>query len=135
MLAAVLWACVALIKAWPTLRELQIKGDASMRSELMKRIGELEARVKELEKLVGQKDASHAAREQFLRHELANETSSLDAALSMLKISPDKIESIIEEVSAMREAGRARIALEKGAAAGAIIAAAGGDLAPGAPGE
>lgn len=126
--AAVLLAAVQLIKAWPTLRELQIKGDASMRSDLLGRIKELEERVKDLEKLVSQKDLAHAAREQFLRHELANEAAALDAALAMLRINPDRVGEIIEQVAAMREAGRQRIALEKGAAAGAAVAATGGGL-------
>jgi hypothetical protein len=126
-----LWAIVALIKVWPMLRELQIKGDASMRAELMARIATLEGRVKELEKLVSQKDANHAAREQFLRHELANESMALDAALVMLKISPDRIEQVIDQVTEMREAGRQRISMEKGAAAGAVIAASGGELSAG----
>jgi len=130
-LAVLLWGTVALIKAWPILRELQIKGDASMRSDLMGRVRELEERVKELEKLVSLKEANHAAREQFMRHQLANEEAALDAALAMLKISPESIDSIITEVTAMREAGRQRIALEKGAAAGAMVARAGGELPQG----
>lgn len=127
-LAALLLAIVAAIKVWPRLRQLQNEGDASLRADLMKRVGELEGRVEYLEKLLSQKEAHHAAREQFLRHELANETNTLDAALSMLKINPERIEAIIEEVMAMREAGRQRIALEKGAAAGAAVMAAGGPI-------
>lgn len=127
-LSAVLLAVVAAIKVWPQIKQMQIAGDASMRSELMGRIKDLEGRVKELEKLVSQKDAEHAMREGFLRHELANEASVLDAALAMLKVNPDRVIDIIEEVVTMREAGRQRIALEKGAAAGAKVAAAGGDV-------
>jgi len=127
-LAALLLAVVAAIKVWPRLKQLQMEGDASMRTELMERIRTLEARVAFLEKMNSQKDASHAAREQFLRHALANEEAALDSALSMLRVSPDRIEAIIEEVTSMREAGRQRISLEKGAAAGAVVAATGGEL-------
>lgn len=124
-LAALLAAAVAAIRVWPQLRQMQITGDASMRGEFLGRIRELEDRIKELEKLVNKKDATHAAREQFLRHEMANESAALDAALAMLKINPDRVSEIVEQVVKMRDAGRQRIALEKGAAAGAAIHTAG----------
>lgn len=127
-LSALLMAVVAAIRVWPRLRELQNQGDASLRGDLMKRVGELEGRVEYLEKLLSTKEAEHALREQLLRHSLANEESALDAALSMMKINPDRIAEIIEEVKAMREAGRQRIAIEKGAAAGAAVAVSGGQV-------
>src|SRR5688500_3737244 len=103
-ISALLLAIVAVIKVWPQLRQMQIAGDATMRAELLGRIHALETRVADLEKLISQKDINHATREQFLRHALANEESALDAALSMLRVSPDRITEIINEVTAIREA-------------------------------
>ena len=126
--AALLLALVAFIKAWPALRQLQIEGDASLRTTLMTRVSELEARVRELEKLISQKEASHAAKEQFLRHQFANESATLDAFILLAESNPDRIFEHIPRIKEMREAGRQRVAIEKGAAAGAAIAATGGEL-------
>lgn len=123
--AALMMAVVAAIKVWPQIKQLQIEGDASLRKQLMERVAQLEGRVKELEKTQGQRDAEHAAESQVLRHQLANEEAALDAFILLAEASPDRILEQIPKIKAMRESGRQRIALEKGAIAGAKVAAQG----------
>lgn len=98
-----------------------------MQTRLMARVSELEARVKELEKALGYKEAKHAADSQILRHELANESASFEALALLAKTNPDRIAELLPEVMEMRERGKQRIALEKGAIAGASISAAGAE--------
>jgi hypothetical protein len=125
--SALLLAVVTAIKAWPRLRELQIEGDASLRTSLLARVSELEARVKDLEKLLGLREAKHAAESQVLRHRLANEEAALDACILLAEANPDRIIELLPKIKEMREAGRQRIALEKGAIAGAQVASQGGE--------
>lgn len=121
-LSALLIAVVAALKAWPRLQQLRNEGDASLRKDLMSRVSELEARVKDLEKLLGQSEAHRAAESQVLRHQLANESGALDAFILLAEVSPDRILEQIPKIKEMRERGRQRIALEKGAMAGAQAA-------------
>ncbi len=119
-------AVVTAIKAWPQLQQIWNEGSASLRQDLMKRVTELEARVKELEILLAREQAQHAGESQILRHQFANEAAALDAFILLAEANPDRVVEQIPKIKEMREIGRQRIALEKGAMAGAKVAAATG---------
>jgi hypothetical protein len=123
--AAGIWVLVALavitaIKGWPKLREIQTGADGSLRTDLMARIGRLEADLQKVSEEQAQERARHAAEIQVLRHRLNNETASLDALLLMLKLDPDKVMESVDAITEMRARKAQQIALEQGAIAGKV---------------
>jgi hypothetical protein len=116
-----LLSIVAFIKVWPSIKQLQLGSDAAVRADLQGRVNELETRIAHLEKLLARQQQEHSAIEQTLRHDLANETSTLDAFILIAKTNPDKILELLPEIESMRQRKKDRIALEKGALAAASI--------------
>ena len=126
---AAVGACIAtLIKAWSVLRKVELDAagsrrvvehgaESQMRAELLERIAALEARITHLEGVVAKKDGEI----QVLRHDLANESASLDAFILLAESDPGKVLSALPKVKEMRQAKKMRIAAEKGAMAGAAM--------------
>jgi peptidoglycan hydrolase CwlO-like protein len=114
-------ALAALIKAWPSLRKMNIEADGSLRSDLMARIGTLEKQISTLEAKMGEDQERHAAEMQIMRHRLNNETAALDALLLLLEAAPEKVAENITRIKEMRHARAQVAALESGAMAGAAI--------------
>jgi hypothetical protein len=111
-------ALAALIKAWPSLRKMNIEADGSL---LMARIGTLEKQISTLEAKMGEDQERHAAEMQIMRHRLNNETAALDALLLLLEAAPEKVAENITRIKEMRHARAQVAALESGAMAGAAI--------------
>ncbi len=124
--AAGIWVLVGIavitaIKGWPKLKELQLASDGSLRGDLMGRIASLETRISDLEKMLANEQAKHAGEIQVLRHQLTNETSSLDALLTLLEVNPEKVVQSVTLIKEQRSRNKAAISLEKGAMAGAFM--------------
>lgn len=116
-------ACLGvLVKAWAVLRKVELDAGGSMRGDLMRRIGELEGRITYLETLLARENAEHTAAMQVLRHDLANESASLDAFILLAEANPDKVIELLPKIKEMRERRKMRLAAEKGAMAGALMA-------------
>lgn len=119
-------ALVALIKSWPELRRIKSEGDATLVAKLMARVDALELQVSTLQKELKAEQDRHDAEMQVARHQSNNDRQVLDMMLYFLKANvekfasdPDALRAHITEIEAMREQGRNRIAIEKGAMAGA----------------
>src|SRR5579859_2162614 len=124
-LFAVLGAiAVALIKGWPIWKKVGLDADGSLRTDLLKRIAELETHVATLENNISAERDRHAAEMSIIRHRLNNETASLDALLLLLEVAPEKLTENIALIKEMRANRANAVALEQGAAS---AAAAGGN--------
>lgn len=117
---------VAIVKTRPALKKI---GNEREQMILAARGEDMEAmrdRIEKLEARAEQKDAEHEAEIRVMRHRLNNVTSCLDALLLLLKTSPDKAAEHVGLITEMRERQMAAEAAEKGAIAGARVAAATG---------
>ncbi len=124
-------AIATLIKAWSVLRKVELDaagerfkvksdGDNVMLTQALARIASLEARITDLEKNLGREQAQRGV----LEHQLAQESHSLDMLLMLARNDPDRIVELLPQIEEARDKGRQRIALEKGAMAGAQIGGA-----------
>lgn len=118
-------ALVTLAKAWPVLRKVQADSDASLRSDLLQRVDELESEVRALRQAFDRERDRHAMVEADLRHDLNNETASFDAFLLLAEANPEKVLEQIPRIKEMRSAHRDRVAVKRGYREGAKMA--GGD--------
>ncbi len=117
-------ACLAmLLKAWSVLRKVELDGGGAMRGDLMARIGHLETRIADLEKLLSQEQARHAAEMEDVRHELSNETASLDAFILLAEANPARVLEQLPKIKEMRARHKERVAMRRGIREGAVIAA------------
>lgn len=112
-------ALVSLIRAWPALRKLTLESDGALRGDLIARINSLETRIADLEKLLALEQQRHAAELEDVRHELNNETASLDAFILLAEANPDRVIEQLPKIKEMRARHRERVALRRGAKAGA----------------
>lgn len=117
--AALLLAIVAFIRVLPQLRQTQMEGDNSLRSDLLGRIEYLEEEVKSLRKAMHRKEVQHAAEIADLQHDLNSEMMSLDAFILLAEDSPEKVLEHIPKIKELRQQHRARVALKRGAREGA----------------
>lgn len=124
-LGAVAVGIAALIKAYSVLRKVELDAGGSMRGDLLARITLLESRIGDLESQLNREQARHAGEIQVLRHELGNESASLDAFILLAEANPDKVLQALPRIKEMRERRKIRIATEKGAMAGANMAGTG----------
>lgn len=134
-LAATPWAIItvaliAFIRSRPELLRIKSEGDATLVAKLMARVDALEKQVSDLQKELREKEDRHDAEMQVARHQSNNDRQVLDMMIYFLKANIDKfaadpeaLRKHIEEIEVMREQGRTRIALEKGAQAGARVRA------------
>jgi hypothetical protein len=110
-----LTAVITAIKAWPALRKLQLESDASLRGDLLARVGALEAEVIELRKALERERHRHADEMEDVRHELNNETQSLDAFILLAEANPERVIDQLPKIKEMRARHRERVALRRGA--------------------
>lgn len=125
-LGGLIMGLAALLKAYSVIRKVELDAGGSMRGDLLARINVLEAKISELEASLARKEAQHSAELQVLRHDLGNESASLDAFIMLVEANPERVMEALPKIKDMRERRKLRIATEKGAMAGASIAAAGG---------
>lgn len=121
-LAAIMAAVVALIKVWPTVQRQQLESDASLRTDLLHRVSELETEVKQLRKALDQARMSHAAEMMDMLHDLSNESAQLDAAIMLAEHSPDTLIAQLPRIRTQRDQHRERLAVKRGAREAAIMA-------------
>lgn len=112
---------LALIKGWPALKKMQLEADGSLRADLLARVAQLETRIESLEKLLTQREAEHAVELADVRHELANETQSLDAFILLAEANPDRVIDQLPKIKEMRTRHKERVALRRGVMARASI--------------
>ncbi|QUT07903.1 hypothetical protein KFK14_11240 [Sphingobium phenoxybenzoativorans] len=91
------WTLVAglllgMIKVWPVLRKLGIEADASLRTDLLKRISTLETGQAEMIR-------GHADEVAGLKHELAEQRRKCDEEQASLRKQMDGLMSIIRQLS------------------------------------
>ena len=122
--AAVAGIFIALIRTLAPRDRIKMEADGSLRGDLLGRITTLESRVVDLEKMLSQEQANHAAQMQVMRHQLANETASLDSLLDLLEINPNKVLESVTMIKERRARNKLALATEKGAQAGARMAGA-----------
>lgn len=118
---------VTFIKVWPLLSKIRTEADGSLRTDLLARVGVLEARLEgayeriaDLEKLLSKREQEHAAILEDVRHELANETQSLDAFIMLAEANPDKVLDQLPRIKEMRARHKERVALRRGASRAVI---------------
>lgn len=121
-LAAVMAAVVALIKVWPTVQRQQLESDASLRVDLLRRVGELEDEVKQLRKSLDRARMSHAAEMMDMLHDLSNESAQLDAAIMLAEHSPETLIAQLPRIRQQRDQHRERLVVKRGAREAAIMA-------------
>ncbi len=105
----------------PQVNEIAKNREAGLVAVLTGRVAALEARITQLERLLSGEQSRHAGVEMILRHEVANETQTTDAVLMWAEGAPEKLQEMIPLIKAAREERARRIALEKGAMAGANV--------------
>ena len=133
VLVAILLSLTAFIRVLPQLRRVQMESDASLRADLLALVAAQDvkieaqgARISELERVLRQTEAEHAAIVSDLEHDLASEQQSFDSFLTMAETSPDKLLALVPKVREDRHRHRERMATKRGAREGAAMAAASG---------
>lgn len=116
-----LTAVITAVKVWPALKKIQNESDASLRADLLARVGVLEARVTSLEKELAWERALRADAE----HDLASERQSFDSFITLAEMNPDKVFERLPEIKETRRQHRERMAMKRGAREGTQIAEAG----------
>lgn len=112
-LALLIFAVTVAMRSWPQWKRAQNEGDASLRTDLLARVATLELEIIELRKALDQKDRQHEAEMRVVRHQLGNETASIEALLMLLETAPDKVAASIDRIKAMRAQRAQNIAIEK----------------------
>lgn len=125
-IAVTLIALIVLIKSWPSIRQVELVADQSLRGDLLGRITALEAEIIAVRKAMDHERTRHeaeirtmterhSAEIRIMRHQLNNETASLDMLLAMLETAPNKVTESIGRIKEMRAQRRLEIAAEIGA--------------------
>ena len=114
----------AWIKLRPKMREVNLTAEEKLRDGLIARIDKLEDDVAEAIALRDTERARHEAEMAIMRHRVNNSDQCLDALLLLLKAAPEKVDQAVKHIEAMRARQKEEIAVEKGAQAGALVAAA-----------
>jgi hypothetical protein len=118
-LAALFATVAAFIKIMPQMRSLQGASDASLREALLNRVGRLETRITELERLLAREQATHSAEIADLQHDLANEIAVVDAFILLAEANPDKVLEQVPKIKEMRQRHKERMAMKRGVREGA----------------
>ena len=123
------WAAVGtlvgiVLKGRVPMRKMKLDADEKLRDDLMARVQKLEADAAAAATLREAERARHEAEMAIMRHRVNNSDQCLDALLLLLKTSPEKVDQAVQHIEAMRQRQKDEIALEKGAQAGAKVAAA-----------
>ena len=115
------------------MRKLKLEADTKLIDALSKRVDKLETDIGEqrnyYETKIDRIEASNDARERIARHELNNVKMRLRALVMLLKRLPDPpqmLKEILADIEAMEAEQAQAEAAEKGAQAGAKIAATNG---------
>lgn len=125
-----LGALAVWLKTRPKMREVTLTADERLREDLMKRVEKLEADAAAAAIVREAERVRHEAEIAIMRHRVNNSDQCLDALLLLLKTSPEKVDQAVQHIEAMRARQRDEIALEKGAQAGAKVAAAAAAVIP-----
>lgn len=102
--------CVALVRAWPSIRKLNNEREANL-------LEERAADVKDLRERLARVEAERAVD----RHRLNNVTQCLDALLLLIEQDPNKAKEAASKIREMRADQMKAEAVEKGAISGASI--------------
>lgn len=136
IICVTLLAFMVLVKAWTPWRQVELAADNSLRGDLLGRIGTLEGEIIAIRKAMDTERNRHesemraltekhtsemreltdrqSSEMRIVRHQLNNETMSLDMLLAMLETAPNKVTESIGKIKEMRAQRRLEIAAETG---------------------
>lgn len=113
----------AWIKLRPKMREVNLTAEEKLRDDLIARVQKLESAAETAAAKLEAERARHEAEMSIMRHRVNNADACLDALLMLLKTSPEKVDEAVGHIETMRARQQQEIALERGAQAGAKVAA------------
>ena len=117
-------AITAWIKLRPKMREISQTAEEKLRDDLIARVQRLESTAENAALKLDAERARHEAEMTVMRHRVNNADACLDTLLMLLKTSPDKVAEAVVHIETMRARQQQEVALERGAIAGARVAAA-----------